>query len=89
MTRYIAVVHHWFVSSNGFTIQEFSAADDDAAQQHADALAHRMDTTFSKTAVQLVKIGDAVMLSPRRLSWRERFTGRLMTPTPAKDNADG
>ena len=75
MPRYIAVVHGWFVDSNGFDIHELKSTDFDAASDEAVLLKHKRASTFDKCACVVVEIAEHERLS-RKLTLRERLTGR-------------
>jgi hypothetical protein len=76
MSRFIAVVHGWHVESNGFDVHELAARTERGADDEACRLAARRDTAFDRTAYVVVEIGDRERL-PRRLTWRERLTGKI------------
>lgn len=77
MARYVAVIHHWFIDSNGFTVKPFSADTRKAADDYGRELKELYNTPFNKSAVQLIHIGDKVLLSPRKLTLWERISGNL------------
>ncbi|MGR3892961.1 hypothetical protein N0B28_10180 [Pseudomonas sp. SD17-1] len=76
MSRFIAVVHGWHVHSNGFNVHELNATSHEVADDEACLLAARRDAAFDRTAYVVVEIGDRERL-PRRLTWRERLTGKI------------
>ncbi|MBF8746843.1 hypothetical protein [Pseudomonas monteilii] len=76
MSRFIAVVHGWHVESKGFDIHELTASTAQGADDEACLLAARRDAAFDRTAYVVVEIDDREHL-PRRLTWRERLTGRI------------
>ncbi|HEG1927347.1 hypothetical protein [Enterobacter kobei] len=77
MARFIAVIHGWFVSSNGFNIVELSATEREEAEKEAAFLCHRRAATFDKCAGVVIEIGEAEILkAPRKLTIRERLMGR-------------
>ncbi|WP_313318076.1 hypothetical protein [Pseudomonas sp.] len=76
MSRFIAVVHGWHVESKGFDIHELTASTAQGADDEACLLAARREATFDRTAYVVVEIDDREHL-PRRLTWRERLTGRI------------
>lgn len=76
MSRFIAVIHGWFVSSNGFDVHELKAETKEDANNEAAALCHRRSSTFDKTAVTVIEIHPSERLH-RKLKLRERLTGRL------------
>ncbi|WP_041689324.1 hypothetical protein [Enterobacter sp. 638] len=75
MSRYIAVIHGWHVSSNGFDVYELSATEKEEAHNEAVLLKHRRESTFDKCAFTVIEIADHERL-PRNLTLRERLTGR-------------
>ena len=76
MSRFIAVVHGWHVESKGFDVHELAARTAQSADNEACLLAARRDAAFDRTAYVVVEIDDREQL-PRRLTWRERLTGRI------------
>ncbi len=76
MSRFIAVVHGWHVESKGFDVHELTASTAQGADDEACLLAARRDAPFDRTAYVVVEVDDREHL-PRRLTWRERLTGRL------------
>lgn len=76
MPRFIAVVHGWFVSSNGFDVHELKAANKCEAFNEAVLLNHKRNSTFDNSAFVIVEIEDTErMKGSRKLTWRERITG--------------
>lgn len=76
MSRFIAVVHGWHVESKGFDVHELGARTPQDADDEACLLAARRDKAFDRTAYVVVEMDDSEHL-PRRLTWRERLTGRI------------
>lgn len=76
MSRFIAVIHGWHVESNGFTVRELDASNRRDADDEACLLAARRAAAFDCTAYVVVEVDDRERLH-RRLTWRERLTGRL------------
>ncbi|MBK5008440.1 hypothetical protein IAE33_000300 [Pseudomonas sp. S60] len=76
MSRFIAVVHGWHVDSNGFNVHQLTATNQKDADDEACLLSARRNATFDRTAYVTVEIDDREHL-PRRLTWRERLTGRI------------
>ncbi len=76
MSRFIAVIHGWHVDSNGFNLHELKATTPKEADDEACLLAARRDAVFDRTAYVVVEVNDREHL-PRRLTWRERLTGRI------------
>lgn len=81
-TRFLAVVHTWFVSSKGFRVIELKATDWNEAQDEADMIAFREGGNFRHAAVQVIELETGEHLPrPRkagdRLTLWERITGRI------------
>lgn len=76
MSRFIAVIHGWHVDSNGFDVHQLSATDKKAADDETCLLGARRNPVFDRSAYVVVEVDDREHL-PRKLTWRERFTGRL------------
>lgn len=78
MPRFIAVVHGWFISSNGFNVHALKATDKAEAHKEATLLSHQRDSTFDKCAFVVIEIDEIERLKgSRKLTWRERLTGRI------------
>lgn len=75
MSRFIAVFHEWHVHSRGFDVVQLEALDQRQAEMEA-ALIHRGRRGFYSNDFTLVEIDNREHL-PRRLTWRERLTGRI------------
>lgn len=75
MAEFVAVIHGWFMDSNGFSVERIDAETEGDARAAAEAMAHRSASTFNRTAVQLLVLGEKTLLAPRRLTWKERLTG--------------
>lgn len=86
-SRFIAVVHRWFVSSKGFVVKELSATNKQEADAEAALLFRAHQSDFTKADVCLVELrtGEKLPLPPQprkrvagdKLTWRERITGRI------------
>jgi hypothetical protein len=76
MARFIAVIHGWHVDSNGFNVHQLKARRLADAEQEACWLKHQRDATFDRCAYVVVEVDDREHL-PRRLTWRERLTGKI------------
>jgi hypothetical protein len=76
MSRFIAVIHGWHVESKGFNVHQLQVANAEEAEKEACWLKQQREDTFDRCAYVVVEIDDREHL-PRRLSWRERLTGRL------------
>ncbi|WP_210015106.1 hypothetical protein [Pseudomonas palmensis] len=76
MSRFIAVVHGGHVESKGFDVYELTARTARGADDEACLLAARRDAAFDRTAYVVVEIDDRECLT-RRLTWRERLTGKI------------
>lgn len=76
MSRFIAVVHGWHVESKGFDVHQLEATELEQAEKEAAWLKDKRDKVFDRCAWLVIEIADHETL-PRRLSWRERLTGRV------------
>lgn len=81
-TRFLAVLHFWFVNSMGFRVVELKAKDWESAQEEADAMAFRESGDFKFADVKVIELKEGEHLPrPRkageRLTLRERITGRI------------
>lgn len=76
MSRFIAVVHGWHVSSNGFNVHQLKARRIEDAEQEACWLKHQRDSNFDKCAYVVIEVDDREHLA-RCLTWRERLTGKI------------
>ncbi|WP_277963848.1 hypothetical protein [Pseudomonas sp. RIT-To-2] len=76
MSRFIAVIHGWHVDSNGFNVYQLNATTSEDASKEACWLMHQRESTFDRCSYVVVEIDDREHL-PRRLTWRERITGKI------------
>lgn len=76
MSRFIAVIHGWHVESKGFDVHELEAGTIEQARMEAAYIKDGRETTFDRCAYVVVEIDDREHL-PRRLTWRERLTGKV------------
>ncbi|AIL61183.1 hypothetical protein [Pseudomonas alkylphenolica] len=74
--RFIVVIHGWHVHSKGFNVHQLSATNYDEAQKEACWLNDQRDAPFDRSAYVVVEIDQREHL-PRRLTWRERLTGKI------------
>lgn len=78
MSRFIAVIHGWHVSSNGFNVHELEAANRQEADEKAAYLTIKRQGDFDKCAYVVVEIKpEETIKRPRKLTWRERIMGRV------------
>lgn len=76
MSRFIAVIHGWHVDSNGFNVHQLNATNSQDAAKEACWLKHQRESTFDRCSYVVVEVDDREHL-PRRLTWRERITGKI------------
>ncbi|MHC2148305.1 hypothetical protein [Pseudomonas sp. 210_17 TE3656] len=69
-------IHGWHVHSNGFNVHQLLATNYDEAQKEACWLNDQRDAPFDRCAYVVVEIDGREHL-PRRLTWRERLTGKI------------
>ena len=74
--RFIVVIHGWHVHSNGFNVHQLQANTLEEANKEACWLSGQRDAAFDRCAWVVVEIDDREHL-PRRLTWRERLTGKI------------
>lgn len=74
--RFVAVIHGWHVHSNGFNVHQLQASTIEEANKEACWLSDQRDAAFDRCAWVVVEI-EAHEHLPRRLTWRERLTGRI------------
>ncbi|WP_024695366.1 hypothetical protein [Pseudomonas syringae] len=79
MKRFVIVIHGWHVHSNGFSVHQADCETLDHAEQKASHLAYQREKPFDACAWTVVEIEPETRIT-RKLTWRERFTGRLNTP---------
>lgn len=77
MEKYILVVHKFFVHSLGFDIIEIDAKDEDDAYQKKYAYLGMHNNDTDHYAATVIKIRETETIKPRRLTLKERFTGRI------------
>jgi hypothetical protein len=76
MSRFVAVFHKWHVTSRGFSVEDLKASNGAQALDEAAGILRRRNDGFYAEDFCLVELDDTEHL-PRRLTWRERFTGKL------------
>lgn len=77
MARFIAVIHGWHVHSKGFTVHQLTSPDRDSAEKDAAYLCSQRKKPFCECAYVVVEVADSeTLLESRRLTLRERLTGR-------------
>lgn len=79
MKRFVIVIHGWHVHSKGFDVHQLDCESLDQAEQKAAHLTYQRDRPFDRCAWHVVAIEPDTRIT-RKLTWRERFTGRLNTP---------
>lgn len=77
MPKYLAVTHRWFVDSKGFHVKEFEAENDDIAERERLVINDRLAENFKHASTKLIRLEPDLRISPRRLTWRERLTGKI------------
>ncbi len=75
--KFIAVFHGWFVDDKGFEVKELEANDLEDAYKQAIVLKHKRETTFKHIAFKVIPIEDSEIFMPRKLTWKERITGKI------------
>ncbi len=81
-TRFLAVVHNWFVHSEGWHVEELAATNQTDAEAEAAVLYRRDNRQFSHADVKLIELQAGEHLPRRkalgeRLTIWERITGRV------------
>ena len=77
LQKFVAVYHKWFVSSENFIEEIIEARNIEEAQLIADANCFRKSSPFSHCAVRIVRAEVQYNPTPRKLTWCERFTGKV------------
>lgn len=78
MSRFITVIHGWHVHSNGFDVHQIEANTQQEAAEKAAYLTMQRQGKFDECAYVLVEIqSEEAIKQPRKLTWRERITGRV------------
>jgi hypothetical protein len=75
--RYLAVIHNWFMDSKGFDLVELKATDREQAELEGCYFAKTRNSDFNRTAYLVLEIQENEVLTSRKLTWRERITGRV------------
>ena len=77
--RFIVVIHGWFVKCKGFDVHEIEAHDMKEATIKAQELSDEREDDFQHIAFKVIPIypGETIKKGPRKLSWKERITGRI------------
>jgi len=77
MVRYILVAHNFFVQGNGFSVKELDVKDEEEAYNQMYAYVGRKQDTFNHVEATIIKIRENETIKPRKLTWKERFTGNI------------
>jgi len=75
--RFIAVIHGWHVSSNGFDVYELDARNEDDALKEGLVLMNERQSKFDTCALRIVPIENKEALAERKLTLKERLNGKL------------
>ncbi len=81
-TRFLAVVHNWFVHSEGFEVVELEATDWKQARGEAALLYRQHNRNFSHAEVKIIELQKGEHLPRRKkpgekLTIWERIVGRV------------
>lgn len=78
-SRFICVVHSWFIESRGWIVVELDTTDRKQAEFEAAMLYLQHNKTFSQASVKVIEIksGERLPELPRTLTIWERITGRI------------
>lgn len=76
MSRFIAVVHTWFHDSKGFEVHDLGSSRN-VAELDAHRITEKGRDAFNCRAFCLLEIHDSERITERKLTWKERLTGRL------------
>lgn len=83
--RFIAVVHSWFVYSDGFLVVELEATNRKQADSEAALLYRKHNREFSKADVEVIELRQGEQLRKKipgeRLTMWERIVGRVSERT--------
>jgi hypothetical protein len=77
MARFVAVINNWFMKDSHTDVVEIEAKTLSDAIDKADAIAQRQSRAFNDTNSRVIVLEDYEVLANRRLTWKERFLGRL------------
>lgn len=76
--RFIAIMHRWFIGSDGFRIVELSCNTWEEAHKEAALIHVQHDSIFKHAAVTLVEIGlDEHLIRPR-VKLKKGYWGNLI-----------
>lgn len=75
--KFIAVVHNWFIHSDGWHIQELNAKNEQDAETEAVNLCQKYNQKFSHAGVKVIELQTGEHL-PRKLTLKERILGRIL-----------
>jgi hypothetical protein len=81
-TRFLAVVHNWFVHSEGWHVEELAATTRPEAEKEAAVLFRQHNRPFSKADVKVVELQTGEHLPQQKvpgekLTIWERIVGRV------------
>lgn len=75
--KYIAVITEWWMSNGHSTTMNLDAETEEQARQKAAAECHRRADTFNDCCYELIAIDNSETVANRKLTMRERVTGRM------------
>lgn len=76
---HIIVYCHGFMSNRYFYEQVLKDVTYEQAFLHASSYCHQKTRTFDEWEFHIVKSRDQMEPEPRKLTWMERLTGRVVT----------
>jgi hypothetical protein len=85
MKKFIIVVHSWFIDSKYFQVEEIQSESKLEAEKEAAYITKQMETTFRKCAYKVIEIhkNEHIKINTRKLTWKERVTGKITNTSTA------
>lgn len=75
--KYIAVITEWWVGNGRSEVMTLNAETEEQAKQEAESECYRRSGTFNDCCYALIAIGNNETIANRKLTMRERLTGRM------------
>lgn len=79
MNKYVVVITSSFVRIEDFYVHEIEAENDKCANKQAILLAYDYESNNRTIDFVITRIHNNESIKPRKLTWKERLLGKLIT----------
>ena len=80
MSKFVIVLHKWFVDSNGFKVKEMESDNRKEVEREAKIWTHDNNYGMNHADYHIIELHkDETLKKPKgaKLSWKERILGRV------------